>query len=284
MAAEIKTITVNGVTLAYREYGSGDKYLLSTQNFFFSGCHMALLGQEPYNYHVFLIYMRGYGESDHIFDPVPRDYTTIWGEDVVAFAQAMGIPSFYYTGISHGNWAGWHISFHHPELLRGFACCDGVVFRRSDPPRGPGIEQVDPSELAGNKTLLSQRAWREDWPTRNPARLARRSANHLEHLEILMRRKPEEFMVYNNNFSVISTETQEEYDERMAAIPVPVLLINGGKDPLSTAEAVLKAALLIPGARMLLYQHLGHGGPDECPEIIARDCDRFFRDTEHEIL
>ena len=32
---EIKTIKVNGVTLAYREYGTGDKYLLSTQNFFF---------------------------------------------------------------------------------------------------------------------------------------------------------------------------------------------------------------------------------------------------------
>ena len=32
---EIKTIEVNGVTLAYREYGTGDKYLLSTQNFFF---------------------------------------------------------------------------------------------------------------------------------------------------------------------------------------------------------------------------------------------------------
>ena len=32
---EIKTVNVNGHTLAYREYGSGDKYLLSTQNFFF---------------------------------------------------------------------------------------------------------------------------------------------------------------------------------------------------------------------------------------------------------
>ena len=49
---EIKTVKIkNGVTLAYREYGTGDKYLLSTQNFFFKDSHMALLGQPPYDYH-----------------------------------------------------------------------------------------------------------------------------------------------------------------------------------------------------------------------------------------
>ena len=98
---EIKTIDVNGVTLAYREYGSGDKYLLSTQNFFFKDSHMALLGQEPYDYHCFEVYMRGYGESSHIFDQERRDYAKIWGEDLIAFAKAMGIESFYYTGTSH---------------------------------------------------------------------------------------------------------------------------------------------------------------------------------------
>ena len=65
---EIKTVDVKGVKLAYREYGSGDKYLLSTQNFFFKDSHMALLGQPRYDYHCFLVYMRGYGESEHIFD------------------------------------------------------------------------------------------------------------------------------------------------------------------------------------------------------------------------
>lgn len=66
--AEIKTIQVNGTTLAYQEFGQGDKYLLSMQNFFLTDCHASLLGQPPYDYHVFLVYMRGYGQSEHIFD------------------------------------------------------------------------------------------------------------------------------------------------------------------------------------------------------------------------
>lgn len=281
----MKTINVNGVTLAYKEYGSGEKYLISTQNFFFEDCHMALLGQEPYDYHVFLIYMRGYGESSHIYEDEPKNYTKVWGEDVIAFAEAMGINAFYYSGISHGNWAGWYISFHRPELLRGFICCDGITkFRPAG--RAPEAKKpaMDLDAVVGNREALDKMAWIENWPTRNPERLARRAANHAEHLEILMNRKKEEFTVRNSQMSGCEVVTEEKFYDKIAKIPVPVMLINGGLDPLSTVEEVLKVAKLIPGCRMLTYQHLGHGGPDECPEMIARDCDRFFRDTAGYIL
>ena len=114
---EIKTVQIGQITLAYKEFGSGDKYLLSTQNFFLTDCHMELLGKPPYDYHCFLVYMRGYGKSTHITDNVERDYNEIWGEDLLAFAKAMGIESFYYTGVSHGNFAGWYAAFNHPEAV-----------------------------------------------------------------------------------------------------------------------------------------------------------------------
>lgn len=282
----MKTINVNGVTLAYKEYGSGDKYLISTQNFFFEDCHMALLGQEPYDYHVFLIYMRGYGESTHIFETEPKNYTKIWGEDVIAFAEAMGIDSFYYSGISHGNWAGWYISFNRPELLRGFVCCDGIAQFRQPGNRNPvpPRPELDLDAIVGNREALAKMAWMEHWPTNNPERLARRAANYEEHLEILINRKKEEFTVRNNDMSACEAQTEEEFYKKIAAISVPLLLINGVLDPLAKVEDALKIAKLVPGARMLTYQHLGHGGPDECPEMIARDCDRFFRDVEDYVL
>ena len=70
---DIKTVQIGQITLAYKEFGSGDKYLLSTQNFFLTDCHMELLGKPPYDYHCFLVYMRGYGKSTHITDNVERD-------------------------------------------------------------------------------------------------------------------------------------------------------------------------------------------------------------------
>ena len=282
----MKTLEINGVTLAYEEYGSGNRYLISSQNFFFRDCHMALLGREPYHYHVFLIYTRGYGASTHIFDPTPRDYTTIWGKDVAAFAEAMGINSFYYTGISHGNWAGWYLALNRPELLRGFACGNGIAqFRGPDartpvPPR----PELDLDRVVGNREALEKMAWMENWPTNNPDRLRRRAGNHKEHLQILLNRKKEEFTVRNTNMSCCDAKTREEFYETMAKIDVPVLFLHGMLDPLAKIEDVVRLSQAIPGSQIKAYQNLGHGGGDECPEIFARDCDRFFRDTEGRVL
>ena len=282
----MKTLEINGVTLAYEEYGSGNRYLISSQNFFFRDCHMALLGREPYHYHVFLIYTRGYGASTHIFDPTPRDYTSIWGKDVAAFAEAMGINSFYYTGISHGNWAGWYLVLNRPELLRGFACGNGIAqFRGPDartpvPPR----PELDLDRVVGNREALEKMAWMENWPTNNPDRLRRRAGNHKEHLQILLNRKREEFTVRNTNMSCCDAKTREEFYETMAKISVPVLFLHGMLDPLAKIEDVVRLSQAIPGSQIKAYQNLGHGGGDECPEIFARDCDRFFRDTEGRVL
>lgn len=285
--SEIKTINLGDVTLAYKEYGSGDKYLISSQNFFFEDCHMALLGQPPYDYHTFLVYMRGYNKSTHIEDNTPRNYISVWGDDIVRFAEAIGIPSFYYTGVSHGNFAGWHIAFNRPELLRGFVCVDGICQYRepTDDSSRKKYQQPDPESLVGNYEALEKMAWMENWPTNNPERLARRAANHKEHTEILMGRSAEEFSVPNiGDMSCCGAKSREEFYEKLSKIPVPTLIWIGGLDPLAKAEDALKVAQAIPGASLLTYQHLGHGGADECPEMAARDCDRFFKDIEGRIL
>lgn len=284
---EIKTIEVNGVTLAYREYGKGDKYLLSCQNFFFKNSHMAMLGQEPYDYHVFEVYMRGYGESSHIYDGELKDYATIWGEDLVAFAKAMGIESFYYTGISHGNWCAWYIGFHYPEMIRAYVCVDGIVqyHAERDLP-GPLRKMRDEAEsFVGNRERLEKTAWIETWPTENPERLKRRKENYEEHLDILMHRKKEEFALpMLGDMTGCGAKSQEELLERLHEISFPVLIWQGGLDPISPTDAALEVAQAIPGGQLLVYQHYGHGAADECPEIAARDCDRFFKDSLGRIL
>jgi pimeloyl-ACP methyl ester carboxylesterase len=279
----MKTMQVNGVTLAYKEFGTGDKILLSTQNFFFSECHMELLARQPYNYHVYLIYMRGYGESTHIFDPEPKDYATIWGEDVLAFADAIGAKTFFYSGVSHGCWAGWYIAFHHPERLRGFASTSGCcVFipremRKAVPPR----PEMDYTKVVGDREALAKIAWNTFEPTEDPVRLARRAARHEEHIDILMGRKAEEFTVRNNNMLCVEAGSQEEFDEKLKAIRAPICVIVGLYD---RTDAAFHATSLIPGAKLVTYRHLGHAGPDECPELLAAECDFFFRTFEGRTL
>ena len=58
------------------------------------------------------------------------------------------------------------------------------------------------------------------------------------------------------------------------------MIWNGELDPAAKAENCLKVSQAIPGAVLLMYQNLGHGGADECPELTARDCARFFEDCQ----
>jgi pimeloyl-ACP methyl ester carboxylesterase len=277
-------MNVNGATLSYREFGSGDKILLSTQSFFFTGCHMELLGRPPYDYHVFLVTMRGYGESDHVFE-LERDWVRMWGEDLLAFADAIGAPRFYYTGISHGGAAGWYTAFHHPARLIGFAPMSSAATFTV-----PGVKPIFPrrnldlDRIAGNREALAKISWNTFYPTKDPKRLARRQACREEHLEIMARRKKEEFYPIPNSMCGSEAETQEEFDRQLAEMDVPVLMVNGIRDPISTPENALRAASLIPGAQLITYEHWEHAGPDECPEEAARDCDRFFKDIEQRIL
>lgn len=100
-----------------------------------------------------------------------------------------------------------------------------------------------------------------------------------------MGRAREEFTVPNQgDMSCCGAASEEEFYQQLSQIPVPVLIWEGGLDPLAKPEDALKVAQAIPGASLLTYQHLGHGGADECPEIAARDCDRFFQDVEGRIL
>lgn len=95
-----------------------------------------------------------------------------------------------------------------------------------------------------------------------------------------MNLQPEEFLINNENFAVTDAASEEELYELVRQIPVPVLLINGGMDELSTMAEVLHIAQLIPGAKLIMYQNMGHSGLHECPEMVAADMDLFMREHE----
>ena len=161
----------------------------------------------------------------------------------------MGINSFYYTGISHGNWAGWYLA------LKPAGTAAGICLRQWHRPvlrpptpgrRSPPRPELDLDRVVGNREALEKMAWMENWPTNNPDRLRRRAGNHKEHLQILLNRKREEFTVRNTNMSCCDAKTREEFYETMAKISVPVLFLHGMLDPLAKIEDVVRLSQAIP--------------------------------------
>jgi len=282
----MKTLKLKtSVTLAYREFGHGDKILLSTQNFFLSNSHMELLGKPPYDYHTYLVTMRGFGGSDHVFGEQPEDWVSAWGEDMLAFADEIGAERFFYTGISHGTLAGWYIAMHAPRRLRALAAVSGLpLFSPPGAPLPIQLPQWYEEGIVGNREALRKMAWNLWYPTNDPARLERRERCRAEHLEILAARSREEFEVTVTNISACEAATQEEYFNRLSVIDLPVLVFFGMRDVSCPLSQAIQIASRIPGAKFVSYEHFEHGAPDECPELTAQECDLFFRQTDGRVL
>jgi len=283
-SSNMPKLKVNGVTLSYKEIGRGNKILLSSQHFFLTDSHMELLGKPPYDYHVYLVTMRGFGESEHVFGQQPEDWTKVWGEDLLAFADAIGAEQFYYTGVSHGTIPGWYAAFHHPHRLKGFVAVSGGVPKFTKPGEPSPVQVRYWEGLVGNREELKKIGWDTPYPTKDPKRLAYREARREEYLEILMNRKKEEFLVDVKSLTICGATTEEEYYDRISKIDAPVMILHGMRDTTADISQGVKAASLIPGAKLVSYEHYEHCTPDECPEPVALECDRFFKDIEGRIL
>ena len=112
-----------GIEIAYEELGSGDKYIISYMMDFPPICSTRAMADN--GYHVFLLTNRGIGESTHLFE----DYGNYWFEkfadDVVHFADKMGIDKFVYMGCSHGAGTGWHVALKYPDRLTALVAMVG---------------------------------------------------------------------------------------------------------------------------------------------------------------
>ncbi|MCD8330533.1 MAG: alpha/beta hydrolase [Lachnospiraceae bacterium] len=141
---------INDADLYYEEYGQGDRYILSSMQIFDPNGKGWPFDLADEGFHVFLIQMRGYGQSTHIYENYNNNWYDVWADDVWAFARAQGIPHFLYTGQSDGAAIGWHLYFRHPEVLVGFAGLAPGPHSRENlfvtPPRQRSMETIsDPA-------------------------------------------------------------------------------------------------------------------------------------------
>ena len=104
-----------GIKIHYEEWGEGDRYLLCTQvdhSRFSLERELAKRG-----FHVFLLTNRGFGQSTHVREDYGEHWYDRFADDVIAFADKMGIDKFAYSGASHGAGTGWHVVLRHPERV-----------------------------------------------------------------------------------------------------------------------------------------------------------------------
>ena len=116
-ATPVKYANVNGVTLGYREFGSGEPLLMiegfgATMN---SGWNETFIGILASKYHVYTYDPRGMGySSDNNATPSIPQYA----DDAALLMTALGYDSMHVYGVSMGSSVSQQLVIDHPERIR----------------------------------------------------------------------------------------------------------------------------------------------------------------------
>lgn len=261
-----KTIVLkDGVTLGYNEFGTGDRYLLSCQQNHNSHIAYTIDLAEKHGFHVFQIQIRGYGaaasEADRGYG---GNWYDVWAQDACDFADAMGIDRFFYGGISHGSGIGWHICRLHPERLRGFFA--GVPGPHSKDGQETGEARMmtinasrDPAtwrEYAEAKAIKQSKPFWE-LAARGDISREKAQAAYEEQREFWVSMPPAVARLDSKKpFSDCPTE--EALIQELEKIKVPILIIGGMLDPISTIDNMVRSCKAVEDSEMLIFADGSH--------------------------
>lgn len=255
--SDVKTAEVNGVTLAYREMGSGYPLLLingfaSPMDTWSPGVLEALAK----DFRVIIFDNRGCGYSSASEEPFS---IPLFAEDTIIMMDALGIPNAHILGLSMGASIAQELMLAHPTLVERLVLVAGTF-------GGPEMVRMQ-------KEIWDRLADKSG----SPAELADRMFSVLFPKEWLATHDPWQYSP-----EVHETITEEiaarqataffgwmgSYD-RLPEIRCRVLVVTGTDDIVIPPENSRILASRIPGARLVEIPGAGHGMQYQCPREFA---------------
>lgn len=275
--APMQPLSLGDAELAYAEYGSGPRIVVSAQQEFTPGGFLELLAQPPLNCHVYAIRLRRLRKQDELpgEDHNPRWYPR-WADDVYRATQLLGLSRFVYTGVSHGGVIGWHLAVEHPDALRGLVSIVGVPPPRS---RRTGALSGRASQMAARQdpAALQANVERLFGPPRDAQRRARRDLLVQARIEHVFKTPPDEAEV-SLGIGFPDVASDEELVGLLRAVHIPTLILGGMHDPWVTPENLLATARAVPNAKLVVFEDESHLLALESPGKVVDEF-RLFLDS-----
>lgn len=231
--------------LPYNRLGRGPRPLVIFQGLTFENKPQPGLATAMYrflsrDYTVFSVLRRPGLPQGYTLGDMADDYAVMIREE---FGSPVDV-----IGISTGGSIAQHFAADHPDLVRQLVI-HSSAHRLSDPARAMQLEVA---------RLAEQRRWREAWAVLlrfmlGPGALARgQAALAATLLSLSTPADPTDLIV------TILAEDQFAFQDQLARITAPTLVIAGERDPFYTPALLRETAAGIPNARLILYPGMGH--------------------------
>jgi pimeloyl-ACP methyl ester carboxylesterase len=189
-------------------------------------------------------------------------------------AARLALPKFAVAGNSMGGGVAWEFAVRHPQRLNALILVDAAGFPNEGPPPAiPLAFRILQYRLGrailrniDNRPLIDEGLKTDvyDKSVITPALVDRWA----------------EFQRAPGHRAILMSFHPTAFGQASAAvlhnIAVPTLILHGEADPLIEPAAARKFAAAIPGARLILYPHVGHLPQIEIPERSAADVAQFL--------
>jgi pimeloyl-ACP methyl ester carboxylesterase len=241
--------TPDGLTISAQDWGnpSGPEIVFIHG---FSQSHLSWIKQVTSDlakeFHMVTYDLRGHGNSDKPFEPERYRDSKAWADELQAVMDATGLRRPVLAGWSYGGRImADYLKIHGTARLAGLNYVDAG--QKSDPSfAGPNLKRLAPmtsEDLATN--ITATRAFLRDCFSKQPT--------------------PEEFETMLSFNMMVPPKVRLglsgrslEIDDILKSLKLPVLVTHGSEDKNSNLIAAEYTAKMIPGAKLSVYQGVGH--------------------------
>lgn len=260
------TASLNGITIAFDEAGTGDDVLLLVHGTPFnrSMWHPQLKPVASAGWRVMAPDLRGYGESTVVPGKTIFD---VFASDLAALLDQLGIDRIALGGLSMGGQIVMQFARQYPERVRGLVLAATFA-------------QTDTDEAKRRRNAMADRLVEEGmlpYATEVlPKMLAPRSIAALpavaEHVMQMMRTAHPEGAAA----ALRGRSERPSYEDTLAKLGVPALIVVGSEDAFTTRQDAERMRDLVADSELLWLDGIGHMPNLESPDAFNAALVRFL--------
>ena len=263
--------TPDGLTIAAQDWGNpnGPEIVFIHG---FSQSHLSWIKQVTSDlakdFHMVTYDLRGHGNSDKPFEPERYKDSKAWADELQAVMDATGVKRPVLAGWSYGGRImADYLKVHGTAKLAGLNYVDAG--QKADPAFvGPNLKNLPlmaSDDLAVN--IAATRAFLRDCFSKQPT--------------------PEEYetmlafnMMVPPKVRLGLSNRPLNIDDILQNLKLPVLVTHGSEDKNSNLIAAEYTAKMIPGAKLSVYQGIGHSPFFEDPQRFNAELAAFVRSAQ----
>jgi pimeloyl-ACP methyl ester carboxylesterase len=270
-------IQIDDIEVHYEEQGSGQipiVFIPGGGGSSDSWKRMGFWDKLPANYHAYALDIRKNGSLLSFSDKYTYSQRA---NDIYRAAKKLEIGKFVCIGYSMGGWIAFHMALEYPEALKALIVVGGA-------PPGRKEAQWWKTNRRKNERLFTDfkndpEALRAALEAQMAPFFVRPQSNpkFKEFVDSQMSSTKEQRSAPVPGLPLPEAKTDEELMDLLGTIKIPTLMINGCQD---RAEAALRVASAIPGAKIVFFQDESHMIVLEGPEKVVAEIVQFVSQLE----